>query len=159
MFIEKEDYKIPEVRRTGMTFKGDQQLWPSIYWMNLKLNMMKNISSKECNRNASCTIPVLRTSNIHWYFLCYKHTAPTALSDAGQIIGSSALCKMRMIDRPTDPATPVLFTVTRSYPFSLRITAMMARAIAKKRSEGVLLSRADIVGIEAHLLYDFMGNC
>jgi hypothetical protein len=29
MFIEKEDYKIPEVRRTGMTFKGDQQLWPT----------------------------------------------------------------------------------------------------------------------------------
>jgi hypothetical protein len=29
MFIEKEDYKIPEVHRTGMTFKVDQQLWPT----------------------------------------------------------------------------------------------------------------------------------
>jgi hypothetical protein len=32
-------------------------------------------------------MPVLRTLKILWYFLCYKHSAPTALLDAGQIIG------------------------------------------------------------------------
>jgi hypothetical protein len=58
--------------------------------------IVTNLGSKPIAVN---TMPVLRTSNIHSYFLCYKHTAPTALSDAGQIIGSSALCKKRIIDR------------------------------------------------------------
>jgi hypothetical protein len=59
-----------------------------------RCGIVTNLGSKPIAVN---TMPVLRTSNIHWYFLCYKHTAPTALSDAGQIIGSSVQCKMRMI--------------------------------------------------------------
>jgi hypothetical protein len=52
--------------------------------------IVTNLGSKLIAVN---TMPVLRTLKILWYFLCYNHSAPTALLDAGQIIGSSAPCK------------------------------------------------------------------
>jgi hypothetical protein len=42
--------------------------------------IVTNLGSKPIAVNI---MPVLRTSNIPCYFLCYKHIAPTALSDAG----------------------------------------------------------------------------